>query len=102
MRLRFIDYLKYCVAHDLRFDCCIGDIEMPHTYEFLSNMTFTKYCMDKYGDLLNSMCEVKYDPRGRHTDVVIVDYHDSKKGEQFTHAVAGYILDSEYQKLFNC
>lgn len=102
MRLKFIEYLKYCVAHDLEFDAVIGDEDMPATFCFCDNMKFTNYCMEKYGDLLNSECEVKYDATGRYTDVVIVDYPDSNKGERFTLSLAGYINDREYKKLFNC
>ena len=65
-------------------------------------MKITDYCMSKYGDLLNSDCEVIVDPTGRYTDTVIVDYDDDTKGEQFTWAVAGYISESEYKKLFDC
>lgn len=102
MKLKFIDYLKFCIAHDLEFDAVIGDVDMPATFCFCDDMEFTDYCMEKYGDLLNSDCEVKYDTSGRDTDVVIVDYDDENKGEQFTWAVAGYISDTEYKKLFNC
>ena len=100
MRLKFIDYMKFCIAHDLEFDANIGNRDMPCTFGFTDDTKFTKYCMKKYGDLLNSMCEVKYDPTGRHTDTVIVDYDDYEKGEQFTWALAGYIADSEWNKLF--
>lgn len=102
MKVKFIDYLKFCIAHDLEFDAVIGDVDMPATFCFCDDMEFTDYCMEKYGDLLNSDCEVKYDTSGRYTDVVIVDYDDENKGEQFTWAVAGYISDTEYKKLFNC
>ena len=56
--------------------------------------------MEKYGDLLNSECEVKYDPSGRNTDVVVVDYPRGSKGAQLAYAVAGYISGHEYEKLF--
>lgn len=102
MKVKFIDYLKFCIAHDLEFDAVIGDVDMPATFCLCDDMEFTDYCMEKYGDLLNSDCEVKYDTSGRDTDVVIVDYDDENKGEQFTWAVAGYISDTEYKKLFNC
>lgn len=102
MKLKFIEYLKFCIAHDLEFDAVIGDVDMPATFCFCSDMEFTDYCMEKYGDLLNSECEVKYDTTGRNTDIVIVNYPDENKGEQFTWAVAGYISETEYKKLFNC
>lgn len=102
MRMKFIEYLKFCIAHDLEFDAVIGDVDMPATFSFCDDMKFTEYCMDKYGDLLNSDCEVKYDLSGRSTDAVIVDYDDYEKGEAFTWAIAGYVSDTEYEKLFDC
>ena len=102
MKTKFIDYIKYCIAHDLEFDAVIGDVEAPCTFCFHDAMKFTDYCMEKYGELLNSDCEVKYDPTGRYTDTVIVDYGDENIGEQFTWAVAGYVSETEYEKLFNC
>lgn len=102
MKLKFIEYLKFCIAHDLEFNAVIGDVDMPCTFCFSDDMEFTDYCMEKYGDLLNSMCEVRFDLSGRTTDVVTVDYDDDVQGERFAWALAGYIADSEYQKLFNC
>lgn len=102
MKTKFIDYIKYCIAHDLEFDANIGDVDMPATFSFCDDMKFTDYCMEKYGDLLNSECEVKYDPTGRYTDAVIVDYDDDIKGTEFTYAVAGYVSEDEYKKLFDC
>lgn len=102
MKTKFIDYIKYCIAHDLEFDAEIGNVDMPATFSFCDDMKFTDYCMEKYGDLLNSECEVKYDLTGRYTDAVIVDYDDYKKGKEFTWAVAGYISEDEYKKLFDC
>lgn len=102
MKLKFIEYLKYCVAHDLEFDAVIGDCDIPCTFCFCDNTKFTDYCMEKYGDLLNSECEVKYDTTRRYTDVVIVDYDDEDKGMAFAYAVAGYISETEYEKLFDC
>ena len=102
MRLKFIEYMKFCIVHDLEFDAVIGDVDMPATFCFCDDMKFTDYCMEKYGDLLNSECEVQYDATGRYTDVVIVDYDDDEKGEQFAYALAGYISDTEYKKLFDC
>lgn len=102
MKVKFVDYIKFCIAHDLEFNAVIGDVDMPATFSFYNYMEITDYCMEKYGDLLNSDCEVKYDPTGRYTDVVIVNYDDYRKGEEFTWVVAGYISESEYKKLFNC
>ena len=102
MKVKFIDYVKYCIAHDIEFDAIIADIDMPATFSFHDEMEITDYCLEKYGELLNSDCEVKYDSTGRYTDSVIVDYDDENIGEQFTWAVAGYVSEIEYNKLFGC
>ena len=102
MKVKFIDYIKYCIAHEIAFDAVIGDVDMPATFVFSSDTKFTDYCMERYGDLLNSDCEVKYDITGRCTDVAIVDYADHYKGESFAWVVAGYISETEYEKLFGC
>ena len=102
MKVKFIDYIKYCIAHDLEFDAVIGDVDMPATFCFCDDMKFTDYCMEKYGELLNSDCEVRYDPTEKYSDTVIVDYSDEKIGIEFTFAVAGYISENEYRKLFDC
>lgn len=100
--MKFVDYIKKCIKEDLEFDAIIGDVEMPATFCFWDAMKITDYCMQKYGKLLNSNCEVKPDITGRHTDVVIVHCDDEAMGTRFTWAVAGYITDTEYQKLFDC
>lgn len=102
MKMKFVEYIKFCIAHDLEFDAVIGDEEMPAIFCLCDNMKITDYCMEKYGDLLNSECEVKYDPSGRNTDVVIVDYPRGSKGAQLAYAIAGYISGHEYEKLFGC
>ena len=102
MKTTFKEYIELCIAKDLEFDAIIGDVEMPATFCFCDNMKITDYCMEKYGDLLNSECEVTADPIGRQTEIVEVFYDDDEKGERFTWAVAGYIADSEYKKLFDC
>lgn len=100
MKTKFIDYMKYCIAQDIEFDAVIGYVDMPATFCFCDGMKFTDYCMEKYGDLLNSDCEVTCDPTGGYPDAVIVDYNNDVKGEKFTLAVAGYVSEDEYEKLF--
>lgn len=102
MKTKFIDYIKYCIAHDIEFDAVIGDVDIPCTFSFWDAMEITDYCIEKYGALLNSECEVKYDTTGRYTDSVIVNYDDENVGERFAYAVAGYVSETEYNKLFNC
>lgn len=100
--MKFVDYINVCIKKDMEFDAVIGDVEMPATFSFIDDMEITSYCMNKYGDLLNSECDLKVDPTGRYTDVVNVDYEDYELGERFTYAVAGYISPTEYNLLFNC
>lgn len=100
METKFIDYMNFCIAHDLEFDAIIGGVDMPATFCFYNKMKFTDYCKERYGDLLNSKCKVTSDPKGRYTDVVEVFYDDETVGEQFTWAIAGYIPENEYDALF--
>lgn len=100
MKTTFKKYIEQCILEDLEFDAVIGDVDMEATFCFCDDMVITDYCMEKYGDLLNSECEVIKDPTGKYTDVVIVDYDDYEKGERFTWALAGYVSEKEYNKLF--
>lgn len=102
MKTTFKEYIEFCIAKDLEFDAVIGNVDMPCTFCFTDDMKITDYCMVQFGDLLSSECEVKVDPIGRYTDAVVVNFDDYKKGERFTWAVAGYIGESEYKKLFGC
>ena len=38
MKLRFIEYMKYCIVHDIEFDAVIGDVDMPATFCFCDDM----------------------------------------------------------------
>lgn len=97
----FEEILEFYGSHDLEFDAVIGDVDMDATYCFSGVLQITDYCRQKFGDLLNSKTKVIYDKTGRNTDCVVVDYSDYNIGKQFTLAVAGYISDEEYKKLFN-
>lgn len=96
----FREIINYYSAHDLEFDAIIGDVECEATFSFCGIPNFTKYCEEKYGDLLDSNAKVIYDPTGRYTDTVEVDYEDDKKGNRFAMAWAGYVSETEYDKLF--
>lgn len=98
--MKFIEYIEKAIKEDLEFDAVIGDVDMPATFGFCDDWVITDYCMEKYGDLLESEIEVQKDPTGYYTDVVIVDYDDYKKGERFAWAVTGYVSESEWDKLF--
>lgn len=98
--MKFIEYIEKTIKENLEFDAVIGDVDMPATFGFCDDWVITDYCMEKYGDLLESEIEVRKDPTGWYTDVVIVDYDNYKKGEKFAYAVAGYVSESEWNKLF--
>lgn len=102
MKTTFKEYIELCIAKDLEFDAVIGDVDMECTFCFYDGMKITDYCMEKYGDLLNSECEVTFNTNGYNTDVVEVFYDDDKKGNRFAWAVAGYVSETEYKKLFDC
>ena len=71
--MKFIDYIKKAITEELEFDAVIGNVDMPATFCFSDDMVITDYCMEKYGDLLESEIEICKDPKGMYTDVVIVD-----------------------------
>ena len=100
MKTTFKEYIEYCIAKDLEFDAVIGDVDVDCTFCFCPDMKITDYCMEEYGDLLNSPCEVLADKTGRYADVVVVEYDNYCKGRQFAWALAGYIKETEYKKLF--
>lgn len=96
----FREIINYYAAHDMEFDAIIGDVECEATFSFCGVPYFSQYCEEKYGDLLNANAIVKYDNTGRYTDVVVVDYEDDRKGNRFAMAWAGYVSETEYNKLF--
>lgn len=96
----FKEIMEYYGVKDMEFDAVIGDVDMEYTFSFCGKPKFTAYCMEKYGDLLNSKATIKPDLTGRYTDVVIVDYPDDEIGERFSAAWAGYVSETEYDKLF--
>ena len=96
--MKFIDYMKKCIKEDIEFDAIIGDVEMSHTFCFTSDMKFTKYCKEKYKDLLVS--EIRIIKNNGYFDVVEVLYDNEVVGEKFAAALAGYVSEKEYEKLF--
>lgn len=105
LHMTFKEYMEYCIEHDLEFDANIGDVDMDCTFCFSDDIVFTDYCMEKYGDLLKSNCEIRYGfktPKNALpiTDVVIVEYDNYKKAKEFALSLAGYISEEEWNKLF--
>ena len=95
--MKFIDYMKKCIKEDIEFDAIIGDVEMPYTFCFTSDMKFTKYCKEKYKELLESEIRIE---NNDYFNVIEVLYDDEVVGERFAAALAGYVSEKEYEKLF--
>lgn len=98
--MKFIEYIEARIADEAEFDAIIGDVDMPATFCFDSRWKITDYCKSKYADLLNSEIEEHIDPTGYCTPAVEVMYDNEKIGEQFCWAVAGYICEGEWERLF--
>lgn len=96
--MTFREYCTMAINHDFEFDAIIGNEDMPATFGFTDDMVFTPYCEEKYGELLSSEVTVHNYPR--QTEVAVVEYDNARVGEQFAYAVAGYIPESEWDKLF--
>ena len=99
--MTFGEYIKLAIERDEEFDAIIGDVDMPATIYLGDDTELTPYCYEKYGDLLNSKIIAVY-PHSQNggTDAVEVDYADEEKGERFVWATAGYVAETEYDKMF--
>lgn len=98
--MKFIEYIEERIKDEKEFDAVIGDVDMPATFCFSDDWKITDYCKQKYSDLLNSEIEIYNDPTGYCTDAVEVLYDNEEIGEQFCWAVAGYVSEGEWEKLF--
>lgn len=96
--MKFIDYINERIKDGNEFDAIIGDVDMPATFGFCDDWVITDYCKEKYEKLLESEIIVHEDPT--YIDIVEVLYDDYEIGEKFAYAVAGYIGETEWNKLF--
>ena len=96
--MKFIDYINERIKDGEEFDAVIGGVDMPATFGFCDDWTITDYCKEKYRELLES--EIVVHKRIDYLDVVEVLYDNDKIGEKFAWAVAGYIGETEWNKLF--
>ena len=96
--MKFIDYINERIKDEEEFDAVIGGVDMPATFGFCDDWTITDYCKEKYRELLES--EIVVRKRIDYLDVVEVLYDNDKIGEKFSWAVAGYIGETEWNKLF--
>jgi hypothetical protein len=98
VEMTFLEYINARIEDGEEFDAVIGDEDMPATFGFCDDNVITDYCKEKYGELLNSNIEIMKCPHS--IDTVIVDYNSSEVGQMFSWAVAGYVSESEWDKLF--
>lgn len=96
--MKFIEYINARIKDEVEFDAIIGDVEMPATLGFCDDWVITDYCKEKFGELLES--EIIIHERIDYLDIVEVLYDNDRVGEQFAYAVAGYIGETEWNKLF--
>lgn len=100
VEVKFIEYINERIKDGQEFDAIIGDVDMPATFGFCDDCVITDYCIKLFGELLNSEIVEHIDTTGHCTTSVEVLYDNHYIGEQFCWAVAGYISDSEWNKLF--
>lgn len=98
--MTFLEYIEERIKDEKEFDAVIGDVDMPATFCFNDDWTITDYCKEKFNDLLNSEIIEHKDPTGYCTTSVEVLYNNHDIGKQFCWAVAGYICEGEWNRLF--
>jgi hypothetical protein len=91
--MKLIDYLNSGLEIDA--DMVIGDVDMPYAFVWDKGCGFTDYGLAEFSDVLNSECVI------HKNGCIEVFYDDCEAGEYFTAACAGFIADSEFQRLFN-
>ena len=96
--MKFIDYINERIKDGEEFDAIIGGVEMPATFGFCDDWVITDYCKEKYGELLES--EIIVHKLIDYLDIVEVLYDNDRVGEKFAYSVAGYIGETEWDKLF--
>lgn len=79
---------------DLDIDVIVGSVEMPATFVWDEDTRITEYGISKYMLLMQSSYKVYND------SCLELDCEDYRLGEEFFLAAAGYISESEYNKLF--
>lgn len=98
--MKLVDFIKeHLIKDEEEYDAIIGDVDMPATLGACSDWEITSYCMERFGDLLNSECKIIPAENGG-VPVVEVDYDNYKKGIFFCKCLAGYIDYEEFNKLF--
>ena len=95
--MTFYEYIQERIEKEEEFEAIIGGAEMTATFSF-GNWKFTDYCMEKYGELLESEIEELEEFYGTKNVEVMCD--DEFLGYEFCKAVAGYVSEEEWSKLF--
>lgn len=98
--MKFIEYIEERIKDEQEFDVMVGGIFMSMTMSFGDDWIITDYCKEKYADLFNSEIEIIHDNTGKYLDVANVLYNDDKVGRRFCWAVAGYVAEDEWNKMF--
>lgn len=91
--MKFIEYLR---QHD-EFECelIIDNSDMPATFVWDSSyVDFTKDGLEKYDKILNAEIEII------NNDCIEIMCDDYELGRHFVLAMAGYISEKEYHRLF--
>lgn len=96
--MKFIEYIEERIKDEKSFDVMCNSVDMPATLEFCDDWVITDYCKEQFGELLES--EIDVYGYSISIDTVEVLYDDADVCEQFCWAVAGYIADEEWDKLF--
>ena len=92
--MKFFDVLMSGKALDC--DLIIGGYEMPASFVWNEDSTISEYCKEEFGKLLDS--EVTLIENGN----IKIFCSEKELGVRFVYSAAGYISNSEYEKLFEC
>lgn len=89
---KFLDLLRS--SEELDCDLIIGGCDMPASFVWYEDCKITEYGIEKYKPIM----EAEY-TRLKNGNIEI-HCDDEKLGEQFCWAAAGYIGESEYNRIF--
>ena len=78
----------------------IGGVDMPATLVCDDTVDFTDFAYEEFGDVLNAPAELRRAADKFSFNLIEVDCVDYEMGERLVYALAGYISESQYKKLF--
>ncbi len=88
----FFDLLES--GRELDCNLMVGNVDMPATFVWNEDSKISEYGIEKYRTLMDAPI------RFLHNGTLELLCDDWKMGEEFCIAAAGYIGESEYQKIF--